>query len=84
MKIAARVIQDRNIRKNTESDFVANYKGCEINVSNDHGHGRAKYEWLTRYDITVTGKDGGYLVNTYEDLHTMRDAIICALNGAGL
>lgn len=82
MKIAGAVIQNKNIKVNTESEFEAIYKGRRIYICTDHGFGKAKYDHLTRYDITVRDGSGMYDVESYEDLHTMRDAIIYALKGA--
>ena len=85
MKISTAVIQERNISINTPETFSATYKGREIDITTDHGHGKPKYAHLERYDITVTHiKSGGYDVDTYEDLHNMRDAIRYALKGACL
>ena len=83
MKISTAIIQERNISINTPETFSATYKGREINVTTDHGHGKPKYDHLKRYDITVT-INGSYEVNTYEDCHTMKDAIRYALKGACL
>lgn len=85
MKISGKVIQDRMIRQYTEDVFDASYKGREIYITSDHGHGPAEYDHLTRYDITVRVFESGmYDVDTYEDCHTMRDAIRYALEGAML
>lgn len=83
MKISTAIIQEKNISINTSKAFSAIYKGREINITTDHGHGKPKYNHLKRYDITVT-INGSYVVNTYEDCHTMRDAIRYALKGACL
>lgn len=81
MKISGSVI--RNITTNTKDNFVATYKGKEIIITTNHGHGKPKYDHLTRYDIIVIDlKSGMYDVNTYEDCHTMNDAIRYALKGA--
>lgn len=85
MKIAVgTIIQERMIRENTKDTFDAVYKKYSIYITSDHGHGKPEYDHLTRYDITVRGEDGGYLVDTYEDYHTMKDAIRDALQGAML
>lgn len=84
MKISGVVIQTRNIAQNDKDTFEATYKGCSIRVSSDHGFGEAKLEHLTRFNIDVEGKDGDYLVETYEDFHNIRDAIRHALIGACL
>lgn len=85
MKISAAIIQERNITINTPERFQATYKGREINITTDHGHGKPKYDHLKRYDITVQHLESGmYDVDTYEDCHTMRDAIRYALKGACL
>lgn len=83
MKISGAIIQPRNISINNSQTFCAQYKGRVIYVTTNHGFGKASYDHLTRYDITVT-KDGSFEVNTYEDCHTMKDAIRCALKGACL
>lgn len=85
MKIGGCVIQDRNIGIHTKDDFTATYKGKQIYITTDHGFGDAIYSHLTRYDIDVIDlKTGMYDVTTYQDLHTMRDAILYALKGAML
>jgi hypothetical protein len=84
MKISGAVIQNRFIKVNTANEFVATYKGHRINISNDHKLGKPKYSHLTRFDIVVFGKDGGYAVNAYEDFHEIKDAIRYALKGACL
>ena len=83
MKISGAIIRDKFISENTPDKFNAIYKGREINITTDHGHGKPKYDHLKRYDITVT-LNGSYEVNTYEDCHTMKDAIRYALKGACL
>lgn len=83
MKISTAIIQERNISINDPANFSATYKGREINITTDHRHGNPKYDHLKRYDITVT-INGSYEVNTYEDCHTMKDAIRYALKAACL
>lgn len=83
MRISTAIIQQRNIIVNTSETFIATYKGREINITTKHGYGKPKYDHLKRYDITVT-INGSYEVNTWEDCHTMRDAIRVALKGACL
>lgn len=85
MKISGVIIQERNISENTNSDFVATYKGKSITISTNHGLGKPKYDHLKRYNIDVIDiKSGMYDVQSYEDLHEMRDAIRLALKGACL
>ena len=84
MKIAGVIIQNRNITVNTEKEFEARYKGKRIYITTNHGHGKPKENHLNRYDIDVIDDSGMYDVQTYEDLHTMRDAIIYALKRACL
>ena len=84
MKIAGVIIQNRNITVNTEKEFEARYKGKRIYITANHGHCKQKENHLNRYDIDVIDDSGMYDVQTYEDLHTMRDAIIYALKGACL
>ena len=85
MKIAGLVIQNRKISVNTENDFVATYKGKEIIISTNHGFGKPKYEHLKRYNIDVIDIATGMIdVQTYEDFHTMIDAIRYALKGSYL
>lgn len=84
MKVAGAVFRKKYIHENTDDDFVAYYKNRCICITTNHGHGKPDYEHLERYDITVTYKDGSYDVDTWQDLHTMRDAIIYALKGAML
>ena len=85
MKVSGIVIQNRNISINTENDFQATYKGKRIVISTNHGFGKPKYDHLKRYIIDVKDiKTGMYDVQSYEDFHTMRDAIRSALIGACL
>jgi len=85
MKISGAIIRDKFISENTPDKFNAIYKGREINITTDHGHGKPKYDHLKRYDITVIHLESGmYEVNTYEDFHTMQDAVRYALKGACL
>lgn len=85
MKISGKIIQNRNIRHNTEIMFEAIYKGRWIWITTEHGLGKPKLDHLTRYSIIVTDeKTGMYDVNTYQDCHTMTDAIRYALKGACL
>ena len=84
MKVSEAVIQNRNIKVSTEKDFEATYKGHSIYISSDHGFGKARYNHLTRFNIDVKGADGLYAVQSYEDFHTIKDAIRYALKGACL
>lgn len=85
MKISGCVIQNRNIKENTPSDFIATYKGKQIIVSSNHGFGKPIYEHLTRFNIDVIDiKTGMIDVESYEDCHEIRDAIRHALHGACL
>lgn len=85
MKISCAVIQDRNIKENSETTFLATYKGMTIYVTTDHGFGEPKYKHLTRYYMAVTNnKNDMHDVDTWEDCHTMKDAIRIALEGACL
>ncbi|HHX68962.1 MAG TPA: hypothetical protein GX708_13025 [Gallicola sp.] len=85
MKISGAIIQNKNITINSENDFVATYKGKEIIISTNHGFGKPKYNHLKRYNIDVVDISTGMIdVQTYEDFHTMRDAIRYALKGACL
>jgi predicted dehydrogenase len=84
MKISGAVIQNRNISINTEDHFEATYKGHDIYVSTNHGLGKPKYDHLKRFNIEVHGKDGTLAVDTYDDYHTIEDAIREALIGACL
>lgn len=85
MKIAGRIIQNRNIIQNDPDYFEANYKHVTIVITTNHGFGRPKHKHLTRYSIDVYGRDNGiYDVQTWEDCHTLKDAIREALKGACL
>lgn len=85
MKISGAIIQNKNISINSENDFVATYKGKEIIISTNHGFGKPKYNHLKRYNIDVVDISTGMIdVQSYEDFHTMRDAIRYALKGACL
>lgn len=81
MKVAGRTIQERNITCNTEREFSARYKGCLIYCRDD---GKGRYGHLREYYIEVCAPDGCYLVHDAKDLHSIRDAIIYALDGAKL
>lgn len=72
------------ISKHTEDDFHATYKGCEIAITTDHGHGKPDQTWLRRFDITVQSKSGSYLVDTWYDCYDVKDAVKYALKGAML
>jgi hypothetical protein len=83
MKISGCIIQNRNICDSTENLFKAIYKGKCIYISTDHGFGKPKYDHLKRFLIDVIDiKTGMYDVQTYEDFHVIRDAIIFALKGS--
>ncbi len=83
MKISGAIIQERNIRKNTDDDFVATYKKKYISVTTNHGHGKPKYDHLRRFDVTVTDLASGmYDVDAIKDCHTIKDAIRYALEGS--
>lgn len=85
MKVSEAIIQERNISVNTENYFEATYKGKRIFISTDHGFGKAKYDHLKRYNIDVKDIETGmYDVQSYQDCHTMKDAIRFALHGACL
>ena len=85
MKISGLIIQNKNIAVNTEDEFQAKYKGKLIIITTNHGFGKAKWDHLKRFMIDVTDmKTGMYDVDTYEDFHTMQDAIRFALIGACL
>jgi hypothetical protein len=85
MKVSGCIIQKRQIIDHTENLFNANYKGKRIYISTDHGFGKPQYDHLKRFLIDVVDiKTGMYDVQTYQDLHTVRDAIIYALKGAML
>ena len=83
MKISEAIIQNRNILKKTEDEFLATYKGRQIFITTDHGLGEPKYDHLKRFNIEVT-INGSYEVDTWQDFHTIRDAIRFALIGACL
>lgn len=82
MKIAGRIFLTRNITTNTSDTFHARYKGHEIIVTSDHGHGKPEYDHLTRFDITVTDSRGCYAVDDWQDCHDIKSAVIKALDGA--
>lgn len=85
MKVSGCIIQNRTIIDNTENLFNANYKGKRIYITTDHGFGKPEYEHLKRFLIEVLDiKTLMYDVQTYQDCHTIRDAIIYALKGAML
>lgn len=85
MKISGRIIQERKISVNTDDQFYAEYKGKRISITTDHGYGRPKFDHLKRFLIDVVDVKTGMIdVDTYEDLHEIRDAIRRALEGAML
>lgn len=85
MKVAGKIIQNRNIRENTPDDFEATYKGHVISISTDHGFGEPEYGHLKRFNIDVyVLNTGSYAVETWKDFHTIKDAIRYALEGACL
>ena len=85
MKVSGCIIQNRKIIDHTENLFIANYKGKRIYISTDHGFGKPQYDHLKRFLIDVVDiKTGMYDVQAYQDLHTVRDAIVYALKGAML
>lgn len=85
MKIQGKIIRTSNIVEHSDTTFHAIYKGKTIYVSSEHGLGKAYMSYLTRYNIEVTDNlTGLYDVDTYNDCHTMIDAIIHALKGACL
>jgi zona occludens toxin (predicted ATPase) len=85
MKISEAIIQNRNIKINTTNDFDATYKGKRITITTDHGFGKPKYDFLKRYCIDVWDiKSGIKDVDSWQDLHSMKDAIRYALIGACL
>lgn len=85
MKISGLLIQNRNILVYNENNFICTYKGKQINITTNHGLGEPIYNHLKRYSISVINMDTGMKdVDTYDDFHTMRDAIMNALRGANL
>jgi hypothetical protein len=85
MKVGGCIIQERKIEVNNENLFVAKYKGKRIYITTDCAFGKPQYEHLKRYLVDVKDiKTGMYDVETYEDFHTMRDAILYALKGSML
>lgn len=85
MKVAGRIIQNRNIIQNDPDYFEANYKHVTIFITTNHGFGKPKYKHLTRYSIDVYGRNNGiYDMQSWEDCHDMKDAIKHALEGACL
>ena len=85
MKVSGCIIQKRQIIDHTENLFHAYYKCKLIYISTDHGFGKPQYDHIKRFLIDVVDiKSGMYIVQTYQDCHTIRDAIIYALKGAML
>ena len=79
------VIQERLIKRNTNKEFFAVYRGKEISITTDHDYGRAKCYGHTRYDVVVQSlKTGNIEVNTLHDTSSMKEAIKFALKGAQL
>lgn len=79
------VIQEKLIKRNTDSEFFAVYKGKEISVTIDHDYGSAICYGHTRYDVVVQDlKTGSIEVCTLYDGPNIREAIKFALKGAQL
>lgn len=79
------VIQERNIDTNDGTTFEATYKGFDIYISADNGHGKPKEKGLKRYDIVVMNSSNGIKdCDTWQDLPNLRSAIMYALKGACL
>lgn len=79
------VIQERSIKRNTDREFFAVYRGKEISITTDHDYGRAIYYSQKRYDVVVQDlKTGSIEVNTLYDGISMKEAIKFALKGAQL
>lgn len=80
MKIAGHIIQNKNIERNSELEFVAKYKGYKIKISSNPEFGEPKFDHLTRFRIEIRAIHGENLeVDLYDDWHTIRDAIRVAL-----
>lgn len=77
------IIQEKNIDKNDGKTFEATYKGCDIQITTEHGHGKAE-KGLKRFDIVVLGKLGAVDCDTWKDFENLRSAIMFALEGACL
>lgn len=79
------IIQARNIEEHNTKCFAATYKGFNIWITTDHGHGKPKEKGLKRYDIVVQNIENGLCdCDTWKDLHSMHSAIKYALHGACL
>lgn len=81
MKIAGRVIQNRNIKLNSASNFKADYKKHSITVDLVKlGHTNTYYIYVRKLNtISIPDK-----VDENVNRCTIREAIIFALNRAGL
>ena len=85
MKVAGCVIQNKNISENTEDVFCATYKGKRFYITQTDFYGQPKYDHLKRFLIDVVDIETGmYDVQSYEDFHSIHDAIIYALKGSQL
>ncbi len=85
MKVSQCVFRNKSINKNTEDDFDAYYKGKHIIISTDHDFGEPEYDHLKRFNMDVYDLKSGMMdCETYEDHHTIRDAIRSALIGSCL
>lgn len=85
MKIGKKIIQPRNIKEHTKTDFLAYYKGKEICISTDHGHGTPETKGHKRFLIFVVDLKTGLLdVDTTHDCPRIKGAIKFALKGACL
>ncbi len=80
MKVGGRVIQNKNISVNTETEFSATYKNHYIEIKLYKRERGENPEW----NIDVWHFDGGTAVESIERRCTIHDALIYALNGAML
>lgn len=80
MKIAGRLIQNKNISENTADKFSATYKKHYIEIE---VHEKKKGENPV-FSVDVWHFNGGYAVESFVQRCSMHDAITYALNGAML
>ena len=78
MKIAGRIIQNKNISHNSEKKFCATYKQHHIEISLHKMDKGCNPEW----NCDIWHFNGGTAVSTIVQRCTIRDAIIYSLDGA--
>lgn len=80
MKLGKKIIQPRNIKEHTKTDFLAYYKGKEISITTDHGHGTPETRGHKRFLIFVVDLKTGIInIETVQDFPRIKGAILHAV-----